>query len=141
MTSSPLTRPIPSTGEQIPAIGIGSYQTFDVSEPRTVQPVLARFLELGGSVIDTSPMYARSEAAIGTVMTALRKANPKTPTPWLATKVWTSGKDEGLAQMKKSLQRLGTPLDQDVNVEWVQDEDPGVVAVHFTTARGPVRID
>lgn len=108
MTADPIiSRPIPSTGERLPAIGLGSWQTFDVEDPSKVQPVVARFLALGGRVIDSSPMYGRSEAAIGTMLAALRKADPKLPAPWLATKVWTKGKEDGITQMKRSLDRLG----------------------------------
>jgi diketogulonate reductase-like aldo/keto reductase len=102
-----ITRKIPSTGELVPAIGLGSYATFDVADTSKVRPVLERFLALGGRVIDSSPMYGRAEAAIGTMLTDLRKADTATPAPWLATKVWTTGKREGIAQMKQSLARLG----------------------------------
>lgn len=107
MSTAPILRPIPSTGERIPAIGLGSWQTFDVDEPSKVQPVLARFLALGGRVIDSSPMYGRSEAAIGAMLAAIQKADPKAPAPWLATKVWTTGKQDGITQMKRSLERMG----------------------------------
>jgi diketogulonate reductase-like aldo/keto reductase len=102
-----LTRPIPSTGEQLPVIGLGSWQTFDVDDPSKVRPVVARFLALGGRVIDSSPMYGRAEAAIGAMLAAIREADPKAPAAWLATKVWTKGKRDGEAQMKRSLARLG----------------------------------
>ncbi|MBA2542166.1 MAG: aldo/keto reductase [Deltaproteobacteria bacterium] len=101
-----ITRPIPSTGEQLPAIGLGSYQTFDVTDASKVRPVLARFLELGGRVVDSSPMYGRAEAAIGEMLEELRKGDVVVPEPWLATKVWTTGKREGIAQMTTSMQRL-----------------------------------
>ena len=107
--SAVLTRPIPSTGEQLPVIGLGSWQTFDVDDPAKVQPVLARFLALGGRVIDSSPMYGRSEAAIGAMLDAIRKADPKAPAPFLATKVWTRGEREGILQMQRSLERLRAP--------------------------------
>ncbi|HLL24348.1 MAG TPA: aldo/keto reductase [Kofleriaceae bacterium] len=103
VNSAILTRPIPSTGEQLPVIGLGSWQTFDVDNVAPVQPVLARFLALGGRVVDSSPMYGKSEAAIGKMLAAIENA----PAPFLATKVWTSGKAEGVAQMKRSLQRFG----------------------------------
>lgn len=102
-----ITRTIPSSGEAVPAIGMGSWQTFDVADPATVQPVLARFLALGGRVVDSSPMYGRAEAAIGAMTAAIRTADPKAPPPWLATKVWTTGRQPGVAQMKQSLARLG----------------------------------
>ena len=113
MTADPIiSRPISSTGERLPAIGLGSWQTFDVEDPSKVQPVVERFLALGGRAIDSSPMYGRSEAAIGAMLAALRKADPKLPAAWLATKVWTKGKEDGITQMKRSLDRLGvTQLD------------------------------
>lgn len=104
-----IRRPIPSTGELVPAVGLGSWQTFDTDDLAPITPVLARFLALGGRVIDSSPMYGQSEAAIGKMLAALRKADPRTPAPFLATKVWTRGKRDGIAQMKRSLARLGTP--------------------------------
>jgi len=102
-----VTRPIPSTGERLPAIGLGSWQTFDVEDPRPVRPVVERFLALGGRAIDSSPMYGRAEGAIGAMLAAIRRADPKAPAPFLATKVWTRGKQDGIAQMKRSLDRLG----------------------------------
>ena len=57
MSTDPILRTIPSTGEQVPAIGLGSWQTFDVDDIAPITPVLRRFLELGGRVIDSSPMY------------------------------------------------------------------------------------
>ena len=99
-----ITRTIPSSGEKLPAIGLGSWQTFDTSDVTKVQPVLERFLALGGRVIDSSPMYGKSEEAIGKMLAAIRNA----PTPFLATKVWTRGKDDGIAQMKRSMARMGT---------------------------------
>jgi len=107
--TAPLLRPIPSTGEELPAIGLGSWQTFDVDDPAKVAPVVERFLALGGRVIDSSPMYGRAEAAIGAMLAAIRKADPKAPAAWLATKVWTRGKREGIEQMERSIARLGAP--------------------------------
>ena len=100
--AAPNVRRIPSSGEALPSIGLGSWQTFDVADAEvpTVRPVVERFLALGGRVIDSSPMYGRAEAAIGQMVRGLSA-------PFLATKVWTSGGKEGIAQMKRSLQRLG----------------------------------
>lgn len=103
-----IERAVPSSKERVPAIGLGSYSTFDTSDIAKVQPVLERFLALGGRVIDSSPMYGKAEAAIGKMLAAIRKADPKAPTPWLATKVWTTGKQSGVTQMKHSLELLGT---------------------------------
>lgn len=109
------TRPIPKTGELLPCIGLGTWQTFDVGggekERAPLAAVLRHFFAAGGRVIDSSPMYGRAEAVTGELVAALgSEAGP----PFLATKVWTSGKQEGLAQMQRSLSRLRTgarPLD------------------------------
>ena len=97
-----IQRTIPSTGEQLPAVGLGSYQTFDTGDIAAVQPVMDRFLALGGRVIDSSPMYGKAEGAIGKML-----AGAKTK-PFLATKVWTRGKSDGIAQMERSLSLMGT---------------------------------
>ena len=101
-----LLRTIPSTGEQVPAIGLGSWQTFDVADIAPITGVLKRFLELGGRVVDSSPMYGKSEEAIGKMLAAIALPNER---PFLATKVWTEGKDVGITQMKRSITRLGSP--------------------------------
>jgi diketogulonate reductase-like aldo/keto reductase len=101
-----LLRPIPSSGEKIPAVGLGTWQTFDVSGERigAVKPVLDRFLALGGRVVDSSPMYGNAEAAVGAM---LKARGDKAVRPFLATKVWTSGGNEGIAQMRRSAARFG----------------------------------
>jgi diketogulonate reductase-like aldo/keto reductase len=104
-----IRRKVRSTGAELPAIGIGSWQTFDVDGAgvAAVQPVLARFLALGGRVVDSSPMYGRAEAAIGTMLKNIRAGDPSAPAPFLATKVWTSGAAKGEAEMKRSMTRMG----------------------------------
>ncbi len=107
-TTPLITRPIPSSGERLPVIGLGTYQVFDVPESRLaateLQAVLRRFGELGGKVIDSSPMYGHAEAATGTLATAL-KLRPKL---FYATKVWTSGRDAGIRQMEESFRLMQT---------------------------------
>jgi aryl-alcohol dehydrogenase-like predicted oxidoreductase len=105
--SAMLTRPIPRTGEALPAIGLGTWQTFNVGnsskERAPLLDVLKRFLERGGRVIDSSPMYDRAEAVVGDLLEELGQAR----TPFLASKVWTMGRVEGEQQMNTSLQRMG----------------------------------
>lgn len=134
-----LTRPIPSTGEQLPVIGLGSWQTFDVDDPSKVQPVLARFLALGGRVIDSSPMYGRSEAAIGAMLASIRKADPKAPAAWLATKVWTKGKREGIEQMKRSLARFGAPKLELMQIHNLVDWKTQLATLREWKAAGTIR--
>jgi diketogulonate reductase-like aldo/keto reductase len=105
-SSSLLLRAIPSTGEKIPAIGLGTWQVFDVgaspNERTSLKEVLQRFVQLGGKVIDSSPMYGRAEAVIGDLTSALHLRDAL----FLATKVWTSGKQAGIESMERSFQRL-----------------------------------
>jgi aryl-alcohol dehydrogenase-like predicted oxidoreductase len=99
-------RPIPKTGEKIPVVGLGTWQTFDVgeeaSERAKVAEVLRGFFDAGGRVIDSSPMYGRSEEVTGDTVVAIGAGEK----PFLATKVWTSGKEQGIREMTRSLQRL-----------------------------------
>ncbi len=99
-------RPIPSSGELIPAIGMGTSRTFDQpgdSEALTgLSAVMQEFFNNGGSVIDSSPMYGRAESRVGDVLRAM----PKRPPLFAATKVWTTGEAEGIAQMEESAQRM-----------------------------------
>lgn len=94
------TRAIPRTQEAIPTIGLGTWQAFDVdaSARAPLAEVMKQFLAAGGRVIDSSPMYGRSEGVVGDVLADIGS----TGVPFLATKVWTSGKREGIAQMERS---------------------------------------
>jgi diketogulonate reductase-like aldo/keto reductase len=119
-----LRRAIPRTGETIPAVGLGTWQTFDVdsSESATapslargprldpigekerapLREVLKQFVALGGSVVDSSPMYGASERVVGDLAAELG-AHGKL---FLATKVWTDGRAAGIEQMEDSLRLL-----------------------------------
>lgn len=103
-----LTRTIPSSGERVPAIGMGTWQTFDPPdlEERTLAPlreVLRIFHDAGGRLVDSSPMYGRSEDVTGRLSTELG-INPQL---FIATKVWTRGEQEGIRQMRQSMAELG----------------------------------
>lgn len=90
----------------MPAIGLGTWQTFDVgktpSERAPVKEVLREFVRLGGSVVDSSPMYGQSESVVGDLTAELNVQKQI----FLATKVWTSGRDSGIRQMEESFRRL-----------------------------------
>jgi aryl-alcohol dehydrogenase-like predicted oxidoreductase len=101
-----ITRPIPASGEKLPVVGLGTWQVFDVAtsgaeygEARATMQALA---DGGASVVDSSPMYGRSESVTGDVTQEL-KVREKL---FIATKVWTRGRDEGIAQMNTSVKRL-----------------------------------
>ncbi|PLW83687.1 aldo/keto reductase [Kineobactrum sediminis] len=106
------TRPIPSTGEHLPVIGMGTSRTFD--EPASpeilaqLKEVMEAFFEGGGKVIDSSPMYGKAESRVGDI---LRQLTPRPPV-FAATKVWTTGREEGIEQMQASAERMAVePLD------------------------------
>jgi diketogulonate reductase-like aldo/keto reductase len=102
-----LSRSIPATGETLPAIGLGTWETFDVGPGaetrRPLAEVLARFVSRGGRLVDSSPMYGRAEGVVG----ALAGEGTLLPSLFIATKVWTRGRSSGLEQMERSLRLLG----------------------------------
>ena len=101
-----IARTIPRTGEAIPVIGLGTWQTFDVGasakERHPLAEVLRRYFAAGGRVIDSSPMYGQAEQVTGDEVEAIGAAGK----PFLATKVWTSGKDAGRQQIERSFTRM-----------------------------------
>ncbi len=101
-----VTRPVPRTGELLPVIGLGTYIAFDLApgDPARAgaQAALKLFSDLGGRMVDSSPMYGHAEAAVGDAVAALGGRVPL----FYATKVWTSGRDAGIRQMETSMQRL-----------------------------------
>src|SRR6476646_9271991 len=101
--SALLTRRIPGSGEMIPVVGLGTWQTFDVGADRRapLEPVLKAFVDLGGSLIDSSPMYGRSEEVVGDLAVKLGVASKL----FVATKVWTRGKADGIRQMEDSMRK------------------------------------
>ena len=126
-----LTRPIPASDEQLPVIGLGTYSVFDVaSTPEAITESL-RIVELllgaDGSVIDTSPMYNRSETIIGDIIAA---GAPR-EAMFLATKVWTDGRDAGARQMERSAQLMKTDVIDLMQVHNLRD-----TAIHMRTIRG-----
>jgi diketogulonate reductase-like aldo/keto reductase len=104
-----ITRPIPSTGELLPAIGLGTWITFDAgADPRrrdALAPVLQAFFDRGGRLIDSSPMYGSSEEVIGALMPRIRNRAPA----FAATKVWIVGRGAGVRQMEASRKLWGVP--------------------------------
>ena len=102
-----LKKAIPSTGEQVPVIGMGSWITFNVGEDKQLRDqrlrVLQTFFDRGGGVIDSSPMYGSSEAVIGYCLARIENTEPL----FSATKVWTPLKMLGPGQMAESRELWG----------------------------------
>ncbi len=105
------TRPIPSTKEALPVIGCGTWIGFDQrpgsEEYARLPGVLDALFAAGGTLIDSSPMYGRSEETTGELLAA-STASKQQAKAFLATKVWTSGREAGIAQMEQSFSRLRT---------------------------------
>lgn len=101
------TRAIPSSGEEIPVVGLGTWQQFDVGGSPEVRGRLLQVLRAmtgeGGRVVDTSPMYGRAESVLGDLLPRLERPGEV----FVATKVWTRGREDGIRQMEASMERLG----------------------------------
>jgi diketogulonate reductase-like aldo/keto reductase len=107
-----LSRPIPSSGEPIPVIGLGTWQAFDIGtdahDVAQRRAVLDAFFNSGGTLIDSSPMYGRAEGAVGSLLSTMTER----PRAFLATKVWTTGEQQGIAQMRDSARKMrADPID------------------------------
>ncbi len=134
-----LTRPIPKTGEKLPVIGLGTWQTFDVGtsalDRAPQEKALRAFIELGGKVIDTSPMYGRSEDVLGALVDKLKARENL----FIATKVWTTGEESGVEQMEESLRKLRVdPIDL-IEVHNLVDEDTQLDTLEAWKREGRVR--
>jgi diketogulonate reductase-like aldo/keto reductase len=124
------TRPIPSTGEALPVIGCGTWRTFDVggspAARASLTDVLHTLFAAGGSVIDSSPMYGSSEEVVGDLLAAMGARDEA----FIATKVWTTGKAAGIAQMQRSMELLRAP-----RIDLMQVHNLIDVRTHLPTLR------
>ncbi len=132
-------RPIPSTGEKIPAVGLGTSGTFDVGdsagERGPLKEVLRRFVQLGGKVVDTSPMYGRAESVVGDLTSELNLRDSL----FLATKVWTTGRQAGIDEMERSLARLRTKRLDLIQVHNLVDLDTQLATLRAWKEEGRIR--
>ena len=105
-SSMMLTRTIPSSGENLPVIGLGTWSVFDVdltpANRTQLGEVLSLLVKRGGHVVDSSPMYGRAEGVVGDLATQLHLLDSL----FIATKVWTTGKAAGIAMMERSMARM-----------------------------------
>jgi len=129
-SSAMLTRSIPSSGEKLPVIGLGTWQAFDVGltadSRRQLEEVLSLFVKFGGRVIDSSPMYGRAEEVIGDLTATLGILDKL----FLATKVWTHGKESGIKSMERSIALLRTK-----RIDLMQVHNLVDVHTHLATLR------
>jgi diketogulonate reductase-like aldo/keto reductase len=136
---SRLMRAIPSTGEKLPVIGLGSAVTFDVRpgspQSKPLADVLSLFVKHGGKLIDSSPMYGFAEGMIGDLATKLRVRSSL----FIATKVWTKGKQEGIAQMQRSLERFQTRTIDLMQVHNLADVETQMGSLREWKGKGKIR--
>jgi len=133
------TRKVPSSGEEIPVIGMGSSDTFDVGDDSAsrdgLRGVLQSLVEGGGRVIDTSPMYGRAETVLGGLIDELGIG----PRLWYATKVWTRGREAGAKQIDESFARLRTKKLDLLQIHNLLDWREHVPTLRALQAAGRVR--
>ncbi len=133
-----LRRAIPSTGEQIPAIGMGTWLTFDIrdeSERTQRTPVLQAFLDHGGKLLDSSPMYGDSEATIGVCLKQITQPERI----FAATKVWTPGRWLGIKQMEASQRLWGVPTFDLMQIHNMLDWETHIETLKQWKADGRIR--
>ncbi len=131
------SRVLRTSGERVPVIGLGTWQTFDVG-PETYaarERVLREFADLGGTLVDASPMYGRAEEAVG----ALAERLALRPRLFLATKVWTRGRTAGIQQMEQSFRRLRTDVIDLMQVHNLVDVHTHLETLRDWKASGRVR--
>ena len=138
-TTAPLiTRTIPSSGEAIPVIGLGTSGPFEVgsspAERAPLKEVLEAFFAAGARLIDTSPMYSTAEGVLGEILTPAMQERV-----FLATKVWTRGQREGVKQMTKSGELMNHPKLDLIQVHNLLDLDTQLKTLRAWKAEGRVR--
>ena len=137
--AEPILRPIPRTGEQLPALGLGTWQVLDVPpdgpEFDAALATTRSFLAAGGRVLDSSPMYGRSEERIGDILAAIKPA----ARPFLATKIWTTGREAGRQQLADSHRFLRAKTLDLVQVHNLQDLDTHLATLRAARDSGSVR--
>jgi diketogulonate reductase-like aldo/keto reductase len=120
-TANMLTKQIPSTGEQLPVIGLGTLQAFDVAgtpeERAALGEVLTLLADHGGTLVDSSPRYGRAEAVVGDLCAELNLTNEL----FFATKVFSEGEQAGIDEMEASFERLRSPVVDLMQVHSMRD--------------------
>ena len=131
-----LTRKIPSSGESLPAIGLGTWQVFDVGSDAPSRLALKEVLKtLGTGLVDSSPMYGSSEAVTGDLVAELGMRERI----FMATKVWTTGHAEGLRQMEDSFRKLRVKQMDLMQVHNLVDVEVQTKSILDMKQRGRVR--
>jgi aryl-alcohol dehydrogenase-like predicted oxidoreductase len=134
-----ITRAIPSSGERIPVMGMGTSRTFDVGEDpaarQQLQEVLQAFFDNGGALIDSSPMYGNAETVVGDLLKNVRNKDALLA----ATKVWTYGRQAGIDQMQRSMKRMGVAVMDLMQIHNLRDWKIHLPTLRQWKAEGKIR--
>jgi aryl-alcohol dehydrogenase-like predicted oxidoreductase len=135
------TRPIPSTGEALPVIGVGTYNTFDTGNVMTAREPLRQVLRdlfaAGGSMIDSSPMYGTAESVAGDLLADIGQRDKA----FVATKVWIEGRARGIAQMRTSMEKMRVGVMDLMQVHNLVDWRTQLATVRAWKEQGLIRYD
>jgi diketogulonate reductase-like aldo/keto reductase len=138
-TNTMIKRRIPSSKELLPVIGLGTYSVFDVeSTPDELAPreeIVDLLIENGGSLIDSSPMYNRSEKVVGDIISK----NDRRERVFVATKVWTDGKAAGEQQMQQSADLMHSGVIDLMQVHNLRDLDTQMQSIREWQDDGRIR--
>lgn len=138
-TGAILKRTIPATGEKLPVIGLGTWSVFDVNltpdKQKELGDVLSTLVARGGKVIDSSPMYGRAEGVVGELTTKLHLHDSL----FIATKVWTVGKEQGIKMMERSLELFQTKRIDLMQVHNLVDVETQMGSLREWKSKGRIR--
>lgn len=133
-----MNKTIPSTNESLPSIGLGTWQTFDVSGTGAYPQLTSVLKEMhlsGARLIDSSPMYGRAEKVVGDVTSAMPEQNDF----FYATKVWTSGREQGIRQMESSMKKMQRKTMDLMQIHNLTDWKTHLPVLRDWKARGIIR--
>ena len=134
-----ITRPIPSTGERLPVIGMGSMKTFDVGDDKAekarLTEVLQAFFDNAGALLDSSPMYGNAEAVLGDLLQDVTGKDAL----FTATKVWAEGKQQGIDDMHRSMGRMRVTRFDLIQIHNLKDWRTHVETLKAWKAEGKIR--
>lgn len=134
-----IKRPIPLSGQTLPIIGLGTWQTFDVNqseaERSALREVIKALVDKGASVIDSSPMYGSSEEVVGGLSAELKIRDKL----FLATKVWTTGRQSGINQMEESIRKMKTEKMDLMQVHNLTDVQTHIKTLRSMKERGTIK--
>ena len=134
-----IRKAIPGSGESLPCVGLGTYNVFDVAstpvEIKVRREIVGLLVAKGGNLLDTSPMYNRSEKVIGDVI----DAGIDRKQLFLATKVWTNGQSAGVRQMQRSADFMRTDVIDLMQVHNLRDTALHIESIREWQAAGRIR--